>query len=90
VTLGISASTFRNGQTFFFTFRPGQNQSFFAPVVNGFRPLYQVSFNTNPLNRILLPQVNVVFESPRYVPQGTAGFPYAIGLGSNGYFITSL
>jgi hypothetical protein len=73
VTFAISASTYRNGQAFFFTFRPGQNQSFFAPVVNGFKPLFQVSFQPNLSNPIPLAQENIVFESPRYFPQGTAG-----------------
>lgn len=90
VTFGISASTYRNGQTFFFTFRPGQNQSFYAPVVNGIKPLFQMRFNANPSNPTILTQQNIVFESPRYVPQGTAGWPYAIGLGVNGYFVTSI
>lgn len=90
VTFGISASTYRNGQTFFFTFRPGQNQSFYAPVVNGIKPLFQVTFNSDPRNSIPLPQQNIVFESPRYVPQGTAGWPYAIGYGVNGYFLTQI
>ncbi|WP_074315507.1 hypothetical protein [Singulisphaera sp. GP187] len=90
VTFGISASTYRNGQTFFFTFRPGQNQSFFAPVVNGVKPLFQVTFNSDVRNAIPLPQQNIVFESPRYVPQGTAGWPYAIGYGVNGYFLTQI
>lgn len=90
VTFGISASTYRNGQTFFFTFRPGQNQSFYAPVVNGVKPLFLVRFNSAPNNVIPLPDQNIVFESPRYVPQGTAGWPYAIGIGVNGYFITTI
>src|SRR5262249_55471838 len=42
-TFAISASTFRNGQFFTFTLRRGEHQSFFAPVVNGTLPLFQVS-----------------------------------------------
>ncbi|AGA27170.1 hypothetical protein [Singulisphaera acidiphila] len=90
LTFGISASTYRNGQTFLFTFRPGQNQSFYAPVVHGEKPLFQVTFNTDARNPITLPQQNIVFESPRYVPQGTAGWPYAIGNGVNGFTITTI
>lgn len=90
VTFGVSASTFRNGQTFFFTFRPGQNQSFYAPVVNGVKPLFVVRFNSAPNTAIPLPNQNIVFESPRYVPQGTAGWPYSIEFGVNGYFITTI
>ena len=50
-------------------------------------PLFVVSFGKGaPL--IPLPQDNLVFEASTYVPAGTAGWPYAINLGVNGYKIS--
>ncbi len=90
VSFSVSASTYHNGQYYPFTFRPGQVQSFYAPVVNGGVPLFQVRFNTNPYNPIALPNSNIVFESPGYRPSGTAGWPYAIGLNANRYYLTGI
>ena len=53
-------------------------------------PLFQVRFQSNPWNPIPLPYKNIVFESPAYRPAGTAGFPYAIGLGGTNYFLTPI
>lgn len=90
VTVSVSGSTFNNGQFYPFTILSGQNRSFYAPVVSGRVPLFQVSFNADQSRPIPLPQVNVVFDSPTYVPQGTAGWPYAIGIGVNGYFLSRI
>jgi len=90
VTFAVSASTYRQGQAFNFTLLPGQNRSFYAPVVNGFKPLFQVNFNPRLSTWIPLPEQNIVFESPSYFPAGTAGYPYAIGIGVNGYFLTTI
>ncbi len=90
VTFGVSASTYRNGQTFLFTFRPGQNQSFYAPVVNGIKPLFLVTFNSNPHNPIPLTQQNIVFESSPLRPSRDGRMAYAIGYGVNGYFISTI
>lgn len=88
----VSASTFRNGQFYPFLLRPGQVQSFFAPVVNGNVPQFLVRFPANPRNAMALPlpYQNIVFESPSYLPSGTAGWPYAIGYGVNGYSIKTI
>jgi hypothetical protein len=90
VTFTVSASTFNNGQFYPFTLQSGQNQSYFAPVVAGNAPLFQVSFSPNNANAIPLSNDNIVFESTSYVPAGTAGWPYAIGFGVNGYFISQI
>ena len=35
----------------------------------------------------MLPQDNLIFEAKGWVPGGTAGYPYAINFGVNGYDI---
>ncbi len=90
VTFGVSASSYNNGQYYSFTLNSGQRQSFFAPVVNNQAPLFRVSFSPNYANPISLPQDNIVFESPNYVPQATAGWPYAINFGLNTYSISQI
>jgi hypothetical protein len=89
-TFQLSASTFNNGQFYPFTLPSGGVQSYFAPVVNGQAPLFQVSFNANRSNPIPLPQENIVFQSSTWVPTGTAGWPYAIGFGVNGYDVAPI
>jgi len=89
VLFGVSASTYNNGQPYPFLLNPGQGRSFFAPVVYGMSPVFQVRFGTNPLP-VTLPQTNTVFEGPGWSPVGTAGYPYAINIGVNGYFISSI
>jgi hypothetical protein len=63
---------------------------FFAPVVSGFAPVFQVRFSSSQGDAVPIPQDNIVFESTSYAPQGTAGRPYAIGFGVNGYFISPI
>ena len=87
VTFGVGASTFKNGQLFPFTLNSGQFRSFYAAKIGPMLPLFVVSFGKGaPL--IPLPQDNLVFEASAYVPAGTAGWPYAINLGVNGYKIS--
>jgi hypothetical protein len=91
VSFTVSASTFQNGQYFPFTFQSGQSGSFFAPVVvPGQAPLFQVSFSPGSANPIPLSNENIVFESNSYVPSSTAGWPYAINFGVNGYSLSSI
>jgi hypothetical protein len=90
VTFQVSASTFNNGQFYTFSLNSGQNMAFYAPVVSGFAPVFQVRFNSSQSDAIPIPEDNIVFESTSYVPSGTAGRPYAIGLGVNGYFTSPI
>jgi len=90
VTFGVSASTFQNGLFHTFTLNSGQRQSFFAPVVSGRAPQFQVSFNPDNSKPIPLSNVNIVFESSSFVPQSTAGWPYAINLGLNTFSISQI
>ncbi len=86
-SFSVGASTFNNGQLYPFLLNPGQFKSFYAPKIGPELPLFAVSFgNGSPL--IPLPQDNLVFEAKSYVPAGTAGWPYAINLGVNGYYMS--
>jgi hypothetical protein len=83
----VSASTFAGGKFFQFALPSGGFRSFYAPVINGQQPHFQVALNPN-FRPIVIPQVNIVFESPAYVPVGTAGRPYAINFGVNGLYLS--
>jgi hypothetical protein len=83
----VSASTFAGGQFFQFALLSGGFRSFYAPAIGGQPPLFQVALNPN-FRPIVIPQVNVVFESPAYFPAGTAGRPYAINFGVNGLYLS--
>jgi hypothetical protein len=87
VTIGVSASTFANGQPFLFTIPSGTNRSFYAPVVNGQVPVFTLAVNPN-FPPYVITQTNIVFESRAYVPAGTAGFPYSINFGVNGLYLS--
>lgn len=91
VPFAISASTFRGGQPFPFLLGPGQFHSFFAPVapVTGVPPVFLVGFDPWSAPTVL-PQVNLVYEAPNYIPSATAGFPYAINFGPYGYTISRI
>jgi hypothetical protein len=88
-TIWVSASTFRNGEFFPFILGSGQFRSFYAAVdtSSGALPLFQVSFGPGT-DSIPLPHDNLIFESPAYFPAGTAGWPYAINFGVDGYYIS--
>jgi hypothetical protein len=87
VRFQVSASTFAGGQFFQFAIPSGGFRSFYAPVIDGQTPLFQVALNPN-FRPIVIPQVNIVFESPAYFPAGTAGRPYAINFGVNGLYLS--
>lgn len=89
LTAQVSASTYNNGNTYSFSFNPGQVRSFYAPVVNGTLPVFQVGFGAGSAVTTL-PQDNVVFEALGWVPSATAGWPYAINFGPNGYVISAI
>jgi hypothetical protein len=91
VSFAVSASTFNNGLYYPFTLRSGQVRSFFAPVakVTQTMPVFQVRFGPGSVP-VVLPQDNLVFEASTYIPAGTAGWPYAINLGPNGYSISAI
>jgi hypothetical protein len=85
----VSASTFNNGLYYPFSLAPGQVRSFYASVapVTGTLPVFQVSFGLGTPS-IALPQDNLIFETKSWVPNGTAGYPYAINFGVNGYYLS--
>lgn len=87
VTFLASASTYQNGTPYSFTLFPGQVRSFYAQELNGFLPTFEVSFGRGAPWTVL-PLENKVFDGPGYVPNGTAGWPYAINIGVNGYYIS--
>jgi hypothetical protein len=89
-TFTVSASTFNNGQFYPFALQSGQVRSFFAPVVQGDAPLFQVSFEPGNAHPIPLPNDNIVFESTSYAPAATAGWPYAINLGLGAYSVSPI
>lgn len=86
----VSASTFQNGRPFSFILQSGQVQSFFAPVVGTSVPVFRVRFNANPANVFTLANENIVFQGPGYTPSATAGWPYRIDLGPNGYYTATI
>jgi hypothetical protein len=87
VNFQVSASTFGNGAFYPFTLRSGQHQSYYAAEINGQNPIFQVRLAQNE-PAIVIPNENIVFETTTYVPAGTAGYPYAINLGVNGYYLS--
>ncbi|MFO0892250.1 MAG: hypothetical protein U0790_24325 [Isosphaeraceae bacterium] len=93
VTFSVSASTYRGGQFFNFTLRPGQYQSYYA-AFDEFKnpPLFRVSFDpVNKTNPIAVSNINVVFERLRWYPKvGTEGRPYAITTDVSGYNLTPI
>ncbi len=77
----VAASTYNNGQFQNFTLRPGGRQAYYAAFRGPFGdPTFYVSFDTiRRFNTIQVPEINIVNESPRWVPRvGTEGRPYAI------------
>ena len=83
----FSVGANNNGTLYPFVLNPGQFRSFYAPKVGSNLPVFAVSFgNGSPL--IPLPKENLVYEVKGYVPSGTAGWPYAINLGVNGYYLS--
>ena len=88
VSFQVSASTFAGGLYYPFALGSGQFRSFYAPASNGSTPpVFKVALNPN-FKPIVIPKVNVVFESTGYLPAGTAGRPYAINLGVNGLYLS--
>ena len=82
VTFAASASTYNGGRFENFTLRPGTRQAYYAAFGGPFNsaPSFFVSFDTiRHYNTIQITDMNVVNESPRWVPRiGTEGRPYAI------------
>jgi len=82
VTYSVAASTYDNGRFYNFSLRPGGRQAFYAPFGGSFTsaPAFFVSFDTiQRSNAMQVTDINVVNESPRWVPRvGTEGRPYAI------------
>ncbi len=82
VTYSVGASTYDNGRFHNFSLRPGGRQAFYAPFGGSFNsaPAFFVSFDTiQHGNAMQVSDINVVNESPRWVPRvGTEGRPYAI------------
>jgi len=87
VGFDASASTYQGGRPQFFVLNPGQYKSFYAPVVNSQQPAFTVDFGAAG-EVVTAPVDNVVFEGPGFVPSGTAGYPYAINDGVNGYYLS--
>jgi hypothetical protein len=83
----VSASTFNNGAFYPFLLQSGQHQSYYAAQMNGVNPVFQVRLAATA-SPIVIPNENIVFETTTYVPAGTAGWPYAINLGVNGYYLS--
>lgn len=87
VGFNASASTYQGGRSQFFVLNPGQYKSFYASVVNGTQPAF--TFNFGAAGEVVTtPLDNIVFEGPGFVPSGTAGYPYAINDGVNGYYLS--
>jgi len=82
VTFAASASTYNGGRFENFTLRPGARQAYYAAFGGPFNsaPTFFVSFDTiRHYNTLQITDMNVVNESPRWVPRiGTEGRPYAI------------
>lgn len=82
VTYGVAASTHDFGRFQNFTLRPGGRQAFYAPFGGSFdsAPSFFVTFDPiQRTNTLQISEINVVNESPRWVPRvGTEGRPYAI------------
>lgn len=82
VTFAASASTYDFGRFQNFTLRPGGYQAFYAPFGGPFNsaPSFYVTFDPiQRTNTIQIDDMNVVNESPRWIPRvGTEGRPYAI------------
>ena len=90
VTFAASASTFNNGRAYLFLLLPGQVKSFYASnTINGDSPVFRISVGPNAAP-VTLPYQNTVFETRSYFPSATAGFPYAINIGVNGYYISAI
>lgn len=93
VTFSASASTYRNGQYFNFTLRPGQFQSYYASFSNtNNAPVFRVTFDPiNRFNSITVSHINTVFERTNWYPGvGTEGYPYAIATNVSGLYLTPI
>lgn len=93
VTFSVSASTYRFGQFYNFTLRPGQHQVYYA-AYDSFNnpPLFRVSFDpisrTNPA---AVSDLNKIFERMNWYPRiGTEGRPYAIATNVSGLYLTPI
>lgn len=85
VTFQVGASTHQNGAFQSFTLFAGRTQSYFAfSTINGDPPVFQVRL-PNQAEPYILNNVNVVFQPNGYYAPAKAGYPYAIGIGVNGY-----
>jgi hypothetical protein len=82
VTFAVSASTYNFGRFQNFTLPSGGRQAYYAAFGGPFNsaPTFAVTFDTiNHYNTLQVPLINVVNESPNWVPRvGTEGRPYAI------------
>ena len=93
VTFSVSASTYRAGQYFNFTLRPGQYQSYYAAFSNTKNtPVFRVSFDPiHQNNAIQISKINTVYERSSWYPAvGTEGFPYAIATNVSGLYLTPI
>ena len=89
VQFTVSASTYQNNTPYLFALYPGALRSFYAPVANDAMPAFTVGFGSGGVTTVL-PMDNLVFEGSGYVPASTAGWPYAINFGFNGYSISAV
>ena len=88
VTLSVAASTYNFGRFENFTLPSGGRQAYYAAFGGPFnsQPTFSVSFDTiQHYNTLQVPLINVVNESPYWVPLGTEGRPYAITNTVGGY-----
>ena len=88
VTLLVGASTHQNGAPQAFTLLPGRTQSYYAySTINGDPPVFQVQL-PGASGPYTVTNVNVVFQSVGYFAPAKAGYPYAINIGVNGYYLS--
>lgn len=88
VTFAVAASTYNFGRFQNFTLAPGGRQAYYAAFGGPFNsaPTFSVTFDViQHYNTIQVPLINVVNESPNWVPRATEGRPYAITSNVSGY-----
>jgi hypothetical protein len=94
VTFAVAASTYNFGRFQTFTLPSGGRQAYYATFGGPFNsaPTFSVTFDViNHYNTLQVPLINVVNESPNWVPRvGTEGRPYAITDTAGGYNLVNM
>ncbi len=94
VTFAVAASTYNFGRFQNFTLPSGGRQAYYAAFGGPFNsaPTFSVTFDViNHYNTLQVPLINVVNESPNWVPRaGSEGRPYAITDTAGGYNLVNM